>query len=59
MKKVFIILLGVILMLGILLVVNVPKRQTTVVEVTDIDSTIQMVDTTLVLDSNWYLIGSF
>lgn len=54
MKKVFIILLGVILMLGILLIVNVPKRQTTVVEVADIDSTIQMVDTTLVLDSNFW-----
>lgn len=55
MKKVFIILLGVILTLGILLIVNIPKRQTTVVEVTDVDSTIQTVDTTLVVDSNWYL----
>ncbi len=55
MKKVFIVLLGVILTLGILLVVNAPKKQTTVVEVTDADPTIQMVDTSLVLDSNfWY-----
>lgn len=54
MKKVFIILLGTILMLEILLIVNVPKRQTTVVEVTDVDSTIQMVDTTLVLNSNFW-----
>ena len=43
-----------VLILGAILIVNTFKNQVTIVEVTDVDSTIQMVDTTLVSDSNFW-----
>ena len=54
MKRISILLMVAVLILGAILIVNTFKNQVTIVEVTDVDSTIQMVDTTLVSDSNFW-----
>ena len=54
MKKLLIIGMVVILVFGFLFFEK-PQTQITVVEVTEVDSTVQMEDTSLLLDSTfWY-----